>query len=1025
MKSWRKMEFESDTPWTAVRKKRSALPLNELLEENAKKYGHFKPCCLEGTDSSPTLETCVDRARKLQTPHRPCKIAFRECCSFAEKLRKESVGVTLARSEIEFLLDVKTEQVRSYFPESWLWEEHETERSGWVQVTKGLPDSLTTWEVRAVGVFNNGICVADPLQVSVQQAVSVDVPLPYSMVRGEHIELKGSVYNEYDADTPYSVTLSASEGVCVFGGTLLTDEGYRQFNKGTIEGHSVALVQFFIMALEVGSHKLSFTLTTRWGSETVIKTLRVVPEGIRKEIFVGNRIDPNGIYGTPVTRIELRNSLPPKIVPKSTVERLLTVNGEVLGELLSIVINPKGIMQLTSLPRGSGEVELMGLLPIFFVYDYIEQSEQWGKISEFGNSILLKRKLKEGITSVMSFKAKLENSFSIWKNKGPSTWLTALVVKTLASVDKYVTVDHDVLSGTVRWLITKCQNPDGSFSEISSYKPIKLMGAGADVTEQSVFLTSFVVIGIKNALTVPKSNLQTYAHAVEKATHYLSLQATKVKSLYVRAIAAYALTLVDLNSRHAVALYNQLKKESKIKGNPVTVRFWEENEAPRDPLKPNRASALSVETTVYMLLNTLLRGDTTYAKPIIQWLTDDQRYGGGFHSTQDSLLTLEALTKYSILARRATLQMEVDVTYRKKGSIGRVILMQSNPVGKPLKVEHADDVILKTGYSTGVSFANLRTVYYETTENNDNCNFDIAIDVHPRNPNSRDPILLSPRIVACAKYKPHKNEVETEAGHTVMEINLPTGVSPIQEDLKRFRDGLESRISDYEITDNQVILQIDSIPSEEFFCVGFRIQEVFRTGMNSASVFKVYEYHDPDSQCTRFYYSQSRRLLRLCDGDQCQCMAAECCNVKASIDPTLTVEQKIRDVCKGNIKYVLKVKITSAEAEGDFLTYNANVESVIEKGSLDITRSGASEVSFVKKATCTSSNLEIGKQYLIMGAEIMQLRVNRSYRYKFPLDSQASVEWWPSDSDCQTSSCKQYTNVLSNFEFDYLTSGCL
>lgn len=29
-------------------------------------------------------------------------------------------------------------------------------RSGEVHVTKGLPDSLTTWEVRAVGVFNNG-----------------------------------------------------------------------------------------------------------------------------------------------------------------------------------------------------------------------------------------------------------------------------------------------------------------------------------------------------------------------------------------------------------------------------------------------------------------------------------------------------------------------------------------------------------------------------------------------------------------------------------------------------------------------------------------------------------------------------------------------------------------------------------------------------------------------------------------------------------------------------------------------------
>lgn len=47
---------------------------------------------------------------------------------------------------------------------------------------------------------NTGICVADPLRLSVQQAVSVDVPLPYSLVRGEQIELKGSVYNEYDKE---------------------------------------------------------------------------------------------------------------------------------------------------------------------------------------------------------------------------------------------------------------------------------------------------------------------------------------------------------------------------------------------------------------------------------------------------------------------------------------------------------------------------------------------------------------------------------------------------------------------------------------------------------------------------------------------------------------------------------------------------------------------------------------------------------------------------------------------------------
>lgn len=41
-----------------------------------------------------------------------------------------------------------------------------------------------------------GICVAEPLLVSVNLPLSVDVPLPYQVVRGEQLELKGSVYNQ-------------------------------------------------------------------------------------------------------------------------------------------------------------------------------------------------------------------------------------------------------------------------------------------------------------------------------------------------------------------------------------------------------------------------------------------------------------------------------------------------------------------------------------------------------------------------------------------------------------------------------------------------------------------------------------------------------------------------------------------------------------------------------------------------------------------------------------------------------------
>nr|XP_055056558.1 complement C5 isoform X1 [Misgurnus anguillicaudatus] len=1039
-----KTSSEGTACQSTARPKRS-IDLSIKLDEQANKFGMFKNCCLAGTSSSPTLETCRDRTRNLQVPadikknpnyEKQCKAAFYKCCEFAIKLRHDSEKkIILCRAGIDFMLDLAP-SVRSYFPESWLWEEKTIGRSGSVSINKNIPDSLTTWEVKAVGVFSEGICMANPLKIHVSQEVSINIPLPYSMVRGEQIELKGSVYNQRSTSITFSVSLTAPDGVCVFRGVLQGKNDQPHENSGTVDANSIALVKFYIMALEAGTHTLTFTLQTWLGAratrgnkrtEILIKKLRVVPEGIRTELSTGGRIDPRGVFGTPIRKLELKNSIPPKIVPKSTVERSLLVNGEVLGELLSIINNPQGLKQLTTLPRGSAEVELMGLLPIFYVYHYLESTENWdilGKEAAASN-MELKRKMKDGITSILSFKLKREYAFSMWSNedKTASTWVTALVVKTFADMHDYVAVESKILSNTISWLIKQCQKPDGSFVEQSETKPIKLMGAGADVTEQTVFLTSYVMIGIKRAMLIKTLNLEEYKTALNRAASYVSSQSKKLGNLYVRAISSYALTLVDLHSIPAVELYEGLKRKAQVKGNPVTVRFWEETQPSKDPLKPSKTTARTVETTAYVLLNALHRGDTYYAKPIMNWLTQDQRYGGGVHSTQDTIVTLEALSRYSILAQKIVLDMVVNIEYRNKGDISSIKLTQQKPMAKPIEVTQNDDVIVKTAMTNGVSFATLRTVYYEMSESNEKCNFDISIDMPQRDPNSNDPMLLSPRIVACAKYKPHENSVEMESGLTVMEINLPTGVSPIQEDLDMYQNGMESRFSNYEIIGDQVILQIESIPSDSPYCVGFRIQQEFEVGTASASVFKVYEFNAPDYQCMK-YYSQSQRLLRLCDGDQCQCMAAECCNFKSTIDPSITADQLKKDVCRENIKYAFKVLISSSETAGDFVIYKAIVKQVLKKEQTDDIKTD-SEIELVRRVTCSSTNIEVDKHYLIQTAESIQTRVGRVYKYKFPLDSQAWVEWWPTETDvCTDAACGQYINVLGDFEFDFLISGC-
>ncbi|KAL0978964.1 hypothetical protein UPYG_G00178580 [Umbra pygmaea] len=1026
-------QTEDDICTAAVRPKR-ALSIN-AKKDKALTYGPMVRCCWQGLHQVPTLESCAQRANGLKVSNlndlKQCRQVFTECCEYNLKEIINSKESIHARAGMAILFDLLPTQIRSYFPESWLWEVKPF-RFGKTTLNKQLPDSLTTWEIKAVGMFqkegSSGICVADPIKVSVSQEVSVDVPLPYSMVRGEQIELKGSVYNQAQEDIQYCVMLTAGPGVCLFQGKPTTQDRIKSTSceYRPLESGSVGLVTFTLLALEAGSHSLTFTLKTKQPglNDQIVKTLRVVPEGIRTEDITGGKLDPQGLYGTSIRTVDLKNIIPSQLVPKTSVERILTINGEILGEVLAILENPDGLRQLVNLPSGSAEGEIMRFLPIYFVYHYLETTSRWDILGQetYNNPTQLKRRIREGITSIHSFK-NINYSYSIWKDKEASTWLTALVVKTLGQVDKYVKVDSDMLSNSIFWLIHKTQKKDGSFTEFSTYRPVKLMGEGAEPLDQSVFLTSFVMIGIKTAMQVEKCDLLEFSQALSLAAGYVSQHAQRVKSMYARAVAAYALTLQDRNSMQSVILYESLEKTAREKGNPVEYRYWQEKDAILNPLNPDKASAQTVETTAYVLLTSLIKAKTEYASPIINWLTQAQRYGGGFYSTQDAILTLEALTDYSKVVRYNKLDLLIEASYTKtRESLGRIALTQRKPVGKPIEVSKDKDVRVTTGFGTGVSIVQMRTLYYKTTETNTNCNFDISIDLHSPDLKSKDPMRRSSRIVACAKYKPLPNEVFTESSHTVMEIQLPTGMQPYQEDLNMFLNGLESVISDYQITGDMIVLQLDSVPSNQFVCVGFRVQIPFRVGMISASLFKVYEFNDRESQCSKLYSPNiETKLQRLCVGETCHCMAVECCNFKSEMDTSITAENRKQATCQANINYAFKVKIKSIVIEGDFITYMANMEDALKMGLEN--HKINTEVEFVKKASCTSVDIKTGGQYLIMGEDSMQIPVGRSYSYRYPLDPQATVEVWPTECG-ESSACKKYLGILNNYAEDFLFEGC-
>ncbi|XP_068617056.1 complement C5 [Brachionichthys hirsutus] len=1007
----------------AVRAKR-ALSDDDIEKKAASYRGYLRPCCEEGMDFIPRGLTCLQLATQRKRNFH-CRRAFRECCEFLQEQLDQNHK--LARQAMGANYELMPSLVRSYFPESWMWEVQRTS-GGLMPIHRTLPDSLTTWEFKAVGMFGDGICVSDPVRVFVGLPLSLDVPLPYQAVRGEQLVLNGSVYNQQHHDITYCVTLEVGPGVCLLqsqpsnagAGLRSTACTWKHLPAG-----EVGKVDLTILGLEPGEHKLIFTLKTRRGQKDILeKKLRVVPEGIRKEQFSGGRLDPQGLHGSEERIVELKNKMPANVVPNTIVERMLTIQGEVLGDFLSVTSNPEVLRQLVNLPGGSAESELSGLLPLVQVYHYLETMSRWDILGEDieKTSANMKQTIREGLIGISSFRHG-DCSYSMWMKRESSTWITALVVKTLSMTDPVVSVNRQQLSESVAWLIRSAQQQDGSFMEKSSFRPNRAMVAGMDTLDQSVYLTSFTLIALHKATRIndPILQLRSQYDSMRSAANYISQHASSLKSVYVRAVAAYALTLHDPDSFAAFSLIDTLERQARQKGNPAKLRYWQETFVTADWLKPDQSSSLTVETTAYVLLSVLIKGRIPYANPILTWLTQDQHYGEGFFSLQETVLTLEAVTEYSKIAPQAVLNQDINIIYRKLGLLGRVELRRNRPVATPIQVTKNDDIIVSTGYGRGVSTVKMKTVYYETVASAETCHFDLTIDVNSGdNPNNAN--IKPPYLVACAKFKPPPNEGLTESARTVMNIQLATGVEAYLEDLRQFKDGDEPIVSHYSIQGNTVVIQMDAIPSDYFLCVDFRIRTRFSVTGSSKSLFTVYEPQDRGSMCTKQFSYQEQVLQRLCVAEQCQCMTAACATYRGN-DTTLTASTRTDEACKPHIKYAYQVSVKSSAAEGDFMIYTATIDKVLKNSDKDFeaVRSGT-EVELVKKATCSAVDIQNKNQYMVMGASGSAVTLDHGFKYRLPLDSEAVVELWP--SGCRPPGCLKHGEELEIFALDMQLDGC-
>ncbi|KAL0163203.1 hypothetical protein M9458_042599, partial [Cirrhinus mrigala] len=78
--------------------------------------------------------------------------------------------------------------IRTYFPETWIWQLAQVGDSGSTQVPLKVPDTITTWETEAFCLSSKGLGLAPPALLTAFQPFFLELSLPYSI-------LKATVFN--------------------------------------------------------------------------------------------------------------------------------------------------------------------------------------------------------------------------------------------------------------------------------------------------------------------------------------------------------------------------------------------------------------------------------------------------------------------------------------------------------------------------------------------------------------------------------------------------------------------------------------------------------------------------------------------------------------------------------------------------------------------------------------------------------------------------------------------------------------
>ncbi|XP_035593483.1 C3 and PZP-like alpha-2-macroglobulin domain-containing protein 8 isoform X2 [Oncorhynchus keta] len=584
-------------------------------------------------------------------------------------------------------------------------------------------------------------------------------------------------------------------------------------------------------------------------------------------------------------------------VPHNVVPGSETATASMIGDVMGPTLN--NLDKLLRLPFGCGEQNMIHFAPNVFVLKYLQKTSQLSpEVEAEATDYLL-----QGYQRQLTYKRQ-DGSYSAFGERdfSGSMWLTAFVLKSFAQSRGFIFIDPEELRAAKAWLINH-QREEGSFPAMGRILNKDLQGG----IHGKISLTAYVVAALlETGITTEEEKI-----AVAKAKGFLESNTYTADDPYTTALSSYALALLrspyaslGLRRLNHMAITQDGFTHWSLTGSRVTDEDTFMGFS--DGLSQSVVSA-EVEMTAYGLLTYTLLGDVASALPVVKWLSQQRNALGGFSSTQDTCVALQALSEYAILSYVGGVNLTISLAstnldfqesfelHRDNQKILQSASIPSIPTGLFVSAKGEGCCLMQIDVSYNVPDPVAKPA------------FQLKVDLKEPKQERHPPAPPSPRHASprsrsrsdnrseLSRKRRAATDDEDPAAHqddldyritleacarwlhtgssnmAVLEVPLLSGFRADVESLERLLLDKRVGLKRYEVDGRKVLFYFDEISSQCMTCVAFQAIREYIMGKTAPVPVKVYDYYEPAFEATRFYnVSESSPLARkLCDGTTC------------------------------------------------------------------------------------------------------------------------------------------------------------